>query len=77
MSYGMKVEGNDVGGNFIVTDTDLGLVNLQVVDSGTNDHTITLDTALQPTDLLFVKSPQPGGQDAVNGYGQQVYSEYR
>ena len=75
MSYGMKVEGNDVGGNFIVTDTDLGLVNLQVVDSGTNDHTITLDTALQPTDLLFVKSPQPGGQDS-GGYDQQVYSEY-
>ena len=75
MSYGMKVEGNDTGGNFIVTDTDLSLVNMQVVSSGTNDHTITLDTALQPTDLLFVKSPQPGGQDS-GGYSSQVYSIY-
>lgn len=63
MAYGLKVEGTDAGGTFLVTDTDKNLRNLRVVDYGTNDTQITLDSALQTNDLLFVKNPQepPGG----------------
>jgi hypothetical protein len=58
MSYGLKVEGTDSGGTFIVTDTDKNLRNLRVVDHGTFDTQITLDSPLQSNDLLFVKNPQ-------------------
>lgn len=63
MTYGLRVEGTDAGGTFLVTDTDKNLRNLRVVDYGTNDTQITLDSALQSNDLLFVKNPQepPGG----------------
>lgn len=60
MTYGLKVEGTDGGGSFLVTDTNLNLINLQVVESGTG-HSFTLDSPLGPTDLLFVKNPQPVG----------------
>lgn len=58
MSYGLRVEGTDSGGTFIVTDTDKNLRNLRVVDYGTFDTQITLDSPLQSNDLLFVKNPQ-------------------
>ena len=58
MAYGLKVEGTDVGGTFLVTDTNKNLRNLRVVDYGTFDTQITLDSPLQSNDLLFVKNPQ-------------------
>ena len=62
MAYGLLVEGTDAGGTFLVTDTDKNLRNLRVVDYGTGDTQITLDSALKPNDLLFVKSPrEPAG----------------
>jgi hypothetical protein len=70
MAYGLKVEGTDAGGTFLVTDTDKNLRNLRVVDYGTNDTQITLDSALQSNDLLFVKNPQepPGGWETYQRY---------
>lgn len=70
MAYGLKVEGTDAGGTFLVTDTNKNLRNLRVVDYGTNDTQITLDSALQPNDLLFVKNPQepPGGWETFIRY---------
>lgn len=70
MAYGLKVEGTDSGGTFIVTDTDKNLRNLRVVDHGTFDTQITLDSPLQSNDLLFVKNPQepPGGWESFVRY---------
>lgn len=76
MSYGLKVEGTDAGGTFLVTDTDKNLRNLRVVDYGTNDTSITLDSPLQSNDLLFVKNPQepPGGWETFQRYRQDPES---
>lgn len=62
MSYGLRVDGTDSGGTFIVTDTDKNLVNLQVVEVGTATHVLNLDSPLGPTDFLFVRNPS-----AANG----------
>ena len=53
MSYGLRVDGTDSGGTFIVTDTDKNLVNLQVVEVGTATHVLNLDSPLGPTDFLL------------------------
>ena len=57
MSYGLKVQGSDAGGNFTVMDTDLNLLNMVVVDKGRASVISPQDLSsyLQPEDLLFVK----------------------
>ena len=35
MAFGISITGNDGGGNFIVQDTDLNMINYQVIASGT------------------------------------------
>lgn len=81
MTYGLKVEGTDGGGTFLVTDTNLNLINLQVVESGTG-HSFTLSSPLGPTDLLFVKNPQPvGGSydthiESYQGTSGQAYAYF-
>ena len=35
MAFGISITGNDTGGNFIVQDTDLNMINYQVISSGT------------------------------------------
>lgn len=72
MSYGLKVEGTDAGGTFIVTDTDKNLRNLRVVDHGTFDTQITLDSPLQSNDLLFVKNPQ----EPTSGWESYIRSRW-
>ena len=34
MAFGISITGNDTGGNFIVQDTDLNMINYQVISSG-------------------------------------------
>ena len=58
MAHGLQVNGSDSGGSFLVADSNLSLVNLQVVDHGTQDHQITLTSPLEPGDLLFVNNPK-------------------
>jgi hypothetical protein len=58
MAHGLQVNGSDSGGDFLVADSNLSLVNLQVVAHGTQDHEINLTSALSPGDLLFVKNPR-------------------
>lgn len=64
MSYGLKVQGSDAGGNFTVMDTDLNLLNMVVVDKGRASVISPQDLSshLQPEDLLFVKRPTAPGE---------------
>ena len=64
MSYGLKVQGSDTGGNFTVMDTDLNLLNMVVVDKGRASVISPQDLSsyLQPEDLLFVKRPTAPGE---------------
>jgi len=83
MSYGLRVDGTDSGGTFIVTDTDKDLVNLQVVEVGTATHVLNLDSPLGPTDFLFVKNPSAANgsyesytklYNTLNGYQQVSFT---
>lgn len=61
MSYGLKITGNDDGGNFTVADTDLGMVNLVVTDVG-RASSFNLVGGIQPGDYIYVRYPSaPGG----------------
>jgi hypothetical protein len=63
MSYGLKIIGNDGGGTFTVSDTELDILNLIVTDAG-RAHSFTLPGGLLATDMIFVKDPSEiGGGD--------------
>ncbi len=63
MSYGLKIIGNDAGGTFTVSDTELDILNLIVTDAG-RAHSFTLPGGLLESDMIFVKNPSaPGGGD--------------
>lgn len=53
MTYGLKIIGNDNGGDFIVADTTLDLINYRVVQAG-RAHSFTLTSGY---DFIFVKNP--------------------
>lgn len=53
MTYGIKIVGNDNGGDFIVADSQLDLLNYRVVQSG-RAKSFTLDAGY---DHIFVKDP--------------------
>jgi hypothetical protein len=65
MAYGIKVTGNDAGGDYTVTDTDNNLINYSVVTAGAGSS-VTLDSGITKQPLIFVNAK--GVTDASGTY---------
>ena len=42
MGYGIQIVGNDTGGDFIVQDTDLNMINYQIIAQGVASSYLSL-----------------------------------
>ena len=65
MPYGIKVTGNDAGGDYTVTDTENNLINYSVVAAGTGSS-VTLGSGITKQPLIFVNAK--GVTDATGSY---------
>ena len=73
MTYGLQINGSDGGGDFIVADSDLNMVNYRVIMSG-RAHTFQLPNGLKDGDFIFVKDP--GGNNLGEGPDQYTPIEF-
>lgn len=73
MTYGLQINGSDSGGDFIVADSDLNMVNYRVIMSG-RAHTFQLPNGLKDGDFIFVKDP--GGNNLGEGPDQYTPIEF-
>ena len=73
MTYGLQINGSDGGGDFIVADSDLNMVNYRVIMSG-RAHTFQLPNGLKDGDFIFVRNP--GGNNTGEGPDQYTPIEF-
>ena len=66
MAYGIKVTGSDIGGEYLVTDSDQNLINYAITQSG-RASSFTLDRSLASDSFIFVKDPDNSATDPVVG----------
>ena len=66
MSYGIKITGSDIGGEYLVTDSDQNLINYGITQSG-RASSFTLDRSIASDTFIFVKNADSIASDPVSG----------
>lgn len=66
MAYGIKVTGSDIGGEYLVTDSDQNLINYAITQSG-RASSFTLNRSLASDSFIFAKDPHNIASDPVVG----------
>lgn len=66
MSYGIKITGSDTGGEYLVTDSDLNLINYGVTQTG-RASSFTLDRSIASDTFIFVNNADSIATDPNSG----------
>ena len=66
MTYGIRVTGSDIGGEYLVTDSDQNLINYGITQSG-RASSFTLNRSLVSDTFIFVRNPD--NTATQSGYG--------
>ena len=66
MTYGIRVTGSDIGGEYLVTDSGLNLINYGITQSG-RASSFTLNRSLASDTFIFVRNPDNIATDPSSG----------
>lgn len=67
MTYGIRVTGSDIGGEYLVTDSGLNLINYGITQSG-RASSFTLNRSLASDTFIFVRNPDNIATEGSTGF---------